>query len=677
MAITTFVFNAGAALLTSGGTTNAWIAGTIKARLVDSSVTPTKDDTSMNGMTAIGTDATLTSRTRTADTSNNRVVFDASNAVITDPDADEEYGSVVVYYFSTDDAGSTPLFCLETDPATTDGSDLTIVWEADGVGYFQTADAPVGEKTILTLSDFTYLGGLRLFEHSTENNTIGTAGNLAGRYVDGQRRLFITGNKNADPPEVVMEFTDDGLTPSLSYATAPRCTLIRNWSSSASGGDFYGGKRIVNSGEAPLTWGLYFNPLTNALVWSYSTAYTGAVWSPSFGMTVLNDSDGTSQAKGPWRCTVHSGVANSAIYEVPSDFQSAVGGRTHFIHGGVHAQAAVSPNGACLHAFVMPDPSTPADSVSDESQRTVNVQTLLGHDRPHPMSRTINYKTCARKTGAGSTHAVATGSVGAGSTTLGVDDTSIFLNAGPPGHGSGSETIVSGTFYGYVTNDLEDAYKFEYTGRSASSGAGTLTGIPSSGIGRLQHAVTAGDSVFLGNYDNNRGGETGTPSPVFNGGSDALGMDWFDSSAWIEGPTKYGVLFVGQLIETIAGHTYEDGGSQCDNWYGPNWCVHGQFAPASLDTGPGAGTIIGVGYIYSPADLLAVALGHVSDISLTPTSIFSMSELGLPAERTDIREYGQLWFDSTCSPKRLYMVKRDAENYDSFTGILCVWEIDC
>jgi hypothetical protein len=72
-----FVYNEGANGLTSGGTIT-WASDTIKARLVASSVTPNKDDTSMTGYTAIGTDQTSAEDPQTKDTTNDRIQFKAA-----------------------------------------------------------------------------------------------------------------------------------------------------------------------------------------------------------------------------------------------------------------------------------------------------------------------------------------------------------------------------------------------------------------------------------------------------------------------------------------------------------------------------------------------------------------------------------------------------------------------
>lgn len=131
-----FVNNAGAFQLLGNGTPIVFGSDTIKARLVASSVTPDKDDTSMTGYTAIGTDQTLGSKTITKDTTNDRIVYDAADPVWTAV-ASGTVGWVVVYKFVTNDAGSTPLFVIDNSDLVANGSDITWTIAATGIGYLQ------------------------------------------------------------------------------------------------------------------------------------------------------------------------------------------------------------------------------------------------------------------------------------------------------------------------------------------------------------------------------------------------------------------------------------------------------------------------------------------------------------------------------------------------------------
>jgi hypothetical protein len=130
-----FVTNEGAESLQDGSIT--WGSDTIRARLVDAAVTPTLNTTSMTGMTGIGTDQTLASKTRTKDTSNSRIVYDAADPTWTAVAGGSTVGWVIVYKFVTDDAGSTPIFVIDVTNLPTNGSDITWPISADGIGYTQ------------------------------------------------------------------------------------------------------------------------------------------------------------------------------------------------------------------------------------------------------------------------------------------------------------------------------------------------------------------------------------------------------------------------------------------------------------------------------------------------------------------------------------------------------------
>ena len=131
-----FVYNEGSNGLTTGGTI-VWASDTIKARLVASSVTPNLDDTSMTGYTAIGTDQTLGSKTKTKDTTLDRIVFDAADPVWTAVAGGSTVGWVVIFKFVTNDAGSTPIACLDITDTATNGGDITITFSANGIFYLQ------------------------------------------------------------------------------------------------------------------------------------------------------------------------------------------------------------------------------------------------------------------------------------------------------------------------------------------------------------------------------------------------------------------------------------------------------------------------------------------------------------------------------------------------------------
>lgn len=131
-----FLTNEGAKGMTSNGTID-WAADTIKARLVASSVTPDKDDTTMSSNTGIGTDQTLGSKTKTKDTVNDRIVFDAADPTWSAVASGSTVGWIVVYKFVTNDAGSTPIAVIDVTDLPTNGSDIVWTVAATGIFYLQ------------------------------------------------------------------------------------------------------------------------------------------------------------------------------------------------------------------------------------------------------------------------------------------------------------------------------------------------------------------------------------------------------------------------------------------------------------------------------------------------------------------------------------------------------------
>lgn len=131
-----FVTDAGALGLVAG--TISWGSDTIKARLVMSSVTPLPTSAVMTGLTAIGTDQTLGTKTGpTTDGTNHRTGYDAADSVWTSVSLGSTVGWVVVYKFVTNDADSIPIAVIDVTDTPTNGANITITYDATGVFYLQ------------------------------------------------------------------------------------------------------------------------------------------------------------------------------------------------------------------------------------------------------------------------------------------------------------------------------------------------------------------------------------------------------------------------------------------------------------------------------------------------------------------------------------------------------------
>jgi hypothetical protein len=107
-------------------------------RLVASSFTPDKDNTSMTGHTGIGSDQTLANKTKTKDTTNDRIVYTNTVAITwTAVAAGSTIGTIDIYKFVTNDAGSTPICSIDVTDTPTNGSDIVLTPHANGLFYLQ------------------------------------------------------------------------------------------------------------------------------------------------------------------------------------------------------------------------------------------------------------------------------------------------------------------------------------------------------------------------------------------------------------------------------------------------------------------------------------------------------------------------------------------------------------
>jgi hypothetical protein len=146
-------------------------------------------------------------------------------------------------------------------------------------------------------------------------------------------------------------------------------------------------------------------------------------------------------------------------------------------------------------------------------------------------------------------------------------------------------------------------------------------------------------------YDASRGGYIHPGSPEFTL------IDTMSAAAWIDLPTKHGVVFLGQLASTIPGFRYGDGGTICHVWYGIPTCVHGQSgAPASRGTGPAAGTMVPYLWVYDPADLVQSAQGRVKSSAVDPSSVIPVSSIStISGHANAMYMFGGAYFDALTS----------------------------
>jgi hypothetical protein len=161
----------------------------------------------------------------------------------------------------------------------------------------QQASLCFGTKPVIQPSDIQYLGCMRM---PNGTDTTFAYGNIAGRKVNGETRLFVFGNSPTlgDP---VYELVDTG-SYHTDYRQAPRAGLVRNW------GNVYGNRRVSydnNNGQQfnlqyQVPGGLYFNENTQLLYWTYYDAYNNTV-RPDWNLGATRLETGGPVAFGPWR----------------------------------------------------------------------------------------------------------------------------------------------------------------------------------------------------------------------------------------------------------------------------------------------------------------------------------------------------------------------------------------
>jgi len=136
-----YVFNRGATGLLDG--TITFSSATIKARLSLTSETPSKDATSMTGIGLSATDVTLANKTGpTEDLGNDRVLYDnTADLTFAAVAAGAEVNKIVVFKFSVNDAGSTPIAVVEFSPAITpNGGDIVFTPSSSPSALFYTQE---------------------------------------------------------------------------------------------------------------------------------------------------------------------------------------------------------------------------------------------------------------------------------------------------------------------------------------------------------------------------------------------------------------------------------------------------------------------------------------------------------------------------------------------------------
>lgn len=186
----------------------------------------------------------------------------------------------------------------------------------------------------------------------------------------------------------------------------------------------------------------------------------------------------------------------------------------------------------------------------------------------------------------------------------------------------------------------------------------------------------------LYSYDPVFGGLGGPPSAR----AEHTTIDWVESGVWIDGPSKHGVLFLGQLAETISiangfseNRVYGPADpNNCHARYGSSICCHGHVSPTNQATGPCADSLINYAWIYHPAELAEILNNQRAPHGAQPTSTLRLSSLGpgFRNERTVLYQTVGVWFEP--NTRRLYVAeqRRYMEGYDPLP-VVHVLDVNC
>lgn len=223
-------------------------------------------------------------------------------------------------------------------------------------------------KRLLAPSDITYLGCFR-FPSSGGADLSFSYGQMAGRVVNGQVRLFMLGPvTNGDP---LHEFADPG-TYSPVVSSAPKATLIKTW------GNIYGQARKTwyANGTEKIGYPRYMGSLRwvesrQLLYWTYYDTYntTGDEdW--SIGATKLTASGPV--AYGPWKVADPLGSGKQGVWKCVRISEHPVTGE--LLCGGIVTSGNhSSPWGPNMWTGQWPSETTPAGY----GQPTIPIQKYL------------------------------------------------------------------------------------------------------------------------------------------------------------------------------------------------------------------------------------------------------------------------------------------------------------
>jgi hypothetical protein len=169
-------------------------------------------------------------------------------------------------------------------------------------------------------------------------------------------------------------------------------------------------------------------------------------------------------------------------------------------------------------------------------------------------------------------------------------------------------------------------------------------------------------------------------------------VDALSAAAYVIGPHKHGVVYVGQLARTMPAHAAAYGPlGRCHVWYGPaqnygveKLCAHGQNDTryGCTATGPGVTTMQSSLFVYNPDALAAVAGGAVSPILLPPATdaadLSTIAHDGVPFPQLvsyGAQTYGGAWFEAGTAT--LFVSECHAEWQGEWRPVVHAFHVTC
>jgi hypothetical protein len=216
-----------------------------------------------------------------------------------------------------------------------------------------------------------------------------TAGALASRVVNGQRRFFVMASSTDG--NLVVEVVDTGsYNPTLGSAPVAK---LAGGAAGGMWGSVTGGRTHVQGGDYGVPRGLLW--ANNRLYWTYGASYTGGNYhNPSIGMAVLDDSTGAVNTFGPWRTSQLSQLTSrQGLLKIPAAFAAAyTGGKQFATYSSMASGYGSSPYGPNLFAVNLPTESTPPDATDNQGARSIQQQTLLAYDQFNRLPVNAKYR---------------------------------------------------------------------------------------------------------------------------------------------------------------------------------------------------------------------------------------------------------------------------------------------